>query len=53
MEKRERKRERKRKNENLATRFMIKERRGRIIVVAGSSASFIDSDSVDKRLSLV
>lgn len=30
---------------------MIKERRGRIIVVAGSSASFIDNDSVDKRLS--
>ena len=30
---------------------MIKERRGRIIVVAGSSASSIDNDSVDKRLS--
>lgn len=41
----------KRKRTNVATRSMIKERRGRIIVVAGSSASFIDNDSVDKRLS--
>lgn len=43
--------ENERKRRNLATRPMIKERRGRIIVVAGSSASFIDNDSVDKRLS--
>lgn len=51
--KRKKERKEKKERENLATRFMIKERRGRIIVVAGSSASFIDNDSVDKRLSLV
>lgn len=45
----EREKERKEKKERESTRFMIKERRGRIIVVAGSSASFIDNDSVDKK----